>query len=237
LETIKKRKLGKSIFLISFSIGMVGWLVFLIKIATITKEDPSSGLDVIGGIGLISAIVGFSISAFGAVLWEPKIRKKSDKIFAFGAFSPLISIVVILVLNVIFGSCFYPGCNTQLEITSITTPEIMRWDSVPNAEFGIKNIGYEKAENCQVVWDYPSYQTKASSYIESNYFSLNPQEETKIHLTGEAGVGVRNKYVYQDEPCTNTDYYDRWFEFHVRCNNADTGPMPRIPLLIECPDK
>jgi hypothetical protein len=232
------RQSWKRLFIIGYGVGVFGEIsLFLSYIFEAKFSFDNNATSPYGGIAFILIFVGMGIALTSLAQWKPSISKKSEGILAALASSPMIAFIAYLVLNSVYGSCFFPGCDTQIEIISMDVPKIAYYGTFPKADFVVKNIGDSPANNCKLVWDYPTHRNTGDGFMTSNSFSLAPLEEEKIHLIGDGGVGIKKKYVYSSEPCSNTNSYEKSSRVYARCDNADTGILPNIPLLIECPNK
>ena len=110
---------------------------------------------------------------------------------------PIVIVAIIGFLGLALGFCSFLGCTT-IEVISHEVTEPASYGQLIVADFVVRNIGEETAENCFVNWRF-----KDSRAHHSERFSLSPQEETKIHFQKEL--------------------YEKHFdEFHVDCLTSPT---------------
>jgi len=134
-----------------------------------------------------------------------------------------LSIVGILIF--IFGWCVVTYCETQVEITSFETPEILSEGQKFQADFVIMNKGNKTAENCILRWYNPDFTYED---LNSDPFSLEPKEEIEIHLQSSSGAEVKPR------ACLARSTFDLDTDAWVYCDNTDSGRI-RNTILFQCP--
>ena len=142
-----------------------------------------------------------------------------------GTIGPL---AVIGILIVIFGWCIVTPCETQIEITSFETPEKISWNEIVEPDFIVMNTGDTLAKNCILRW----YNGRSGPSINSDNFSLAPQEIIEIHLQNSEGLQSNTcKTVILSSSGTLKEIFsDAW----VKCENSDSGLIRNI-IIQECP--
>lgn len=141
-----------------------------------------------------------------------------------GTVGPL-SVIGILIF--IFGWCIVTICETQIEITSFETPKVVTDGQIIQADFVIMNTGNTTAENCVLRW---GYNPNPVEYVNTDSFSLSPNEEIKIHLQSSSGA----RGYTSASSCWLTSTVDTYSDAWVLCENTDSG-RSRNTILLECP--
>jgi len=87
------------------------------------------------------------------------------------------SVIIFLVIVFFAGICLITYCETEIEIISYNTSELVYVGDKMRAEFTIKNKGGVMAENCVLKWSLARMQDTVSKT-----FQLPALEEIKIEL-------------------------------------------------------
>jgi len=226
---------GLIIFLIGSGISAMGLgfmlnSMFMISQGKIISETYGSTQ-----LGLSLLIIGIVTFGVGLHFWWPYVSRKVRKILGSIAGGVLVSVISIIYLNFLYGACFFPGCTTQIEILEFGAPDEVNWMEKPTAYLVIKNTGGDVAKDCRVFFDFTSRAGGAFS----EYFSLEPKEQTEISVKGEEGAQIVNTDGYipgVTKYCVDEESYQGSSRASVRCFNADSGQVSKS-LQILCPDK
>ena len=91
---------------------------------------------------------------------------------------------IIFLVTLFFNTtCLFINCDTEIEITSFETPELVNLGEKMQAKFTIKNKGDVTAENCKLSWSQRGIQDTVSKT-----FQLSPSEEIRIELLSVEGA-------------------------------------------------
>ena len=231
LKNNQTRKIFKISCITSYSIASVGLYASLVFLALEVKYDQELTPEI--GYTFWMAAIGFILAGILVVFWEPKVRTKSDKLLSVGVFSPGIVLIILAVLNFLYGSCFYPGCDTQIEVIQFDSTPDLYHNQIPTANIIIKNSGEKIADNCVLRWWY----TSLGEGFDSSNFSLNPNEIKQFDLQGNFGVAVASEsFPKWTTYCETNSSYEGFSRIVVRCDNADTGLITNT-MKISCLDK
>ena len=91
---------------------------------------------------------------------------------------------IIFLVTLFFNTtCLFINCETEIEITTFETPELVNLGDKMQAKFTIKNKGEVTAENCKLSWS-----QKGARDTVSKTFQLSPSEEIRIELLSVEGA-------------------------------------------------
>lgn len=226
---------GLIVFLIGSAISAVGLGFMMNSMHMIAQGTIISSTYGSTQTGLALLIIGIPTFSVGLHIWWPFVSRKIKKILGSIAGGVLISFISLIVLNFLYGACFFPGCTTQIEILEFGAPDEVYWMEKPTANFLIKNTGDEEAKDCTVSFRFTSKAGGASSEL----FSLKPNEEIKLSVTGDEGARIVTTSGYipgVTKYCVDESSYSGGSRAYVRCFNANSELVSK-PLQILCPDK
>ena len=125
------------------------------------------------------------------------------------------------------GACTITDCETEIEVIDYTLPTIVDVREIIKGDFTVKNQGSVTAENCVLRW---GYNPNPVEYVNTDSFSLSPNEEIKIHLQSSSGA----RGYTSASSCWLTSTVDTFSDAWVLCENTDSG-RSRNTILLECP--